>query len=129
MTYITESKWYKNYRLQTMVKELNNNINKYKKTLKMEDKLNRLKNLIGLIMPIVSYSYEIQKQLKEEWIEIEKYEAQDWEIHLLMNTTRMQISLARQFSSLLGKQQKLVEEILRENNGQTEMELKTESEQ
>ena len=78
MTYITESKWYKNYRLQTMVKELNNNINKYKKTLKMEDKLNRLKNLIGLIMPIVSYSYEIQKQLKEEWIEIEKYEAQDY---------------------------------------------------
>ena len=94
-----------------------------KKTLKMEAKQARLKQLISLLMPIVSYSYEIQKQLKEDWTDVEKEEATDWEFHILMNTTRMQISLARQISALLGKQQKLVEEILRENNGQAELEL------
>lgn len=94
-----------------------------KKTLKMDKKLARLKALIGLIMPIISYSYELQKQLKDDWTEIEKDEAADWELHILMNQIRIQVSNARQLSSLLGKQQKLVEEILKENQGQTEMEL------
>lgn len=88
----------------------------------MEKQL-RLKALIMLIMPIVSYSFEIQKQLKEDWEKIEKDEAEEWEMHILMNTTRLQVSLARQFSALLGKQQKLVDEIIREQSGQLEMEL------
>lgn len=87
------------------------------------EKIKRLKALIMLIMPIVSYSFEIQKQLKEDWEKIEKDEAEEWEMHILMNTTRMQVSLARQFSALLGKQQKLVDEIIREQSGQLEMEL------
>ena len=92
----------------------------------MDKKLARLKALIGLIMPIVSYSYELQKQLKDDWTEIEKDEAADWELHRLMNQIRRQVANARHLSSLLGKQQKLVEEILKENQGQTEMELSEE---